>query len=150
MAAAHGLGTIGDADGARHLDRRWRRDAEPLVRAAALEAAAGAGPAPSSCWPLAVAGLVDRSWQVRVGVGRAGWPRRRPTSPCPGCSAAVDDRHADVRKAAVLALANWRDRPDVRDALEPATKDSDADVRGYARRNLRTVPSPGVDLAGIG
>ena len=35
-------------------------------------------------------------------------------------------------------------------AFVAATMDSDADVRGYARRNLRTIPSPGVDLAGIG
>ena len=51
-------------------------------------------------------------------------------------AAAVIDTHADVRKAAVITLAAWADRTEASDALERATKDIDADVRGYARRAL--------------
>ena len=67
---------------------------------------------------------------------------RRPDAGCeeevavPALLGATVDPHLDVRKAAVIALAGWTCRPDVRDALEAATKDSDADVRGYARRQL--------------
>lgn len=46
----------------------------------------------------------------------------------------LSDTHADVRKAAVIALTDDVDEPQVADALEVATKDVDADVRGYARR----------------
>ena len=123
-------------------------DADALVRAAALDSAAALG-CPEPLLSLALDGLVDRSWEVRVGSVR-GLAAAPAEVAVPRLLGRLDDRHADVRKAAVLALANWRDRPDVRDAFEAATKDSDADVRGYARRNLRTVPSPGVDLAGIG
>ena len=51
---------------------------------------------------------------------------------------AVEDPHADVRKAAVITLASWADRPEVAEAMERASKDSDADVRGYARRAMRS------------
>jgi len=49
---------------------------------------------------------------------------------------AVEDPSADVRKAAVITLSAWTDVPEVVTALELATKDGDADVRGYARRAL--------------
>jgi HEAT repeat protein len=54
----------------------------------------------------------------------------------PALLGATTDAHLDVRKAAVIALGGWTRRPDVREALDVATKDSDADVRGYARRQL--------------
>jgi len=41
-----------------------------------------------------------------------------------------------VRKAAVLSLMRWAGEPAARDALSVALKDSDADVRAYARRAL--------------
>ncbi|EUA32138.1 hypothetical protein I548_0912 [Mycobacterium intracellulare] len=41
-----------------------------------------------------------------------------------------------MRKAAVLSLTRWAAEPDARDALGIALKDSDADVRAYARRAL--------------
>jgi len=53
---------------------------------------------------------------------------------------ALADAHLDVRKAAVLSLTRWAGEPaahvGVRDALSLALKDSDADVRAYARRAL--------------
>ena len=36
----------------------------------------------------------------------------------------------------MISLAPWQHAPDVRDALERMAKDNDADVRGYARRQL--------------
>ncbi|PBJ64727.1 hypothetical protein BB737_16580, partial [Mycobacterium avium subsp. hominissuis] len=49
---------------------------------------------------------------------------------------ALGDAHLDVRKAAVLALTRWAGEPAARDALGIALKDTDADVRAYARRAL--------------
>jgi len=51
-------------------------------------------------------------------------------------AAAGSDPHADVRKAAVIALGSWSRHPGTAEALEAALADSDADVRGYARRAL--------------
>jgi len=55
----------------------------------------------------------------------------------PPLLSALGDTHADVRKAAVLSLAARTADPEVRDAVERATKDADADVRGYARRAVQ-------------
>jgi len=41
-----------------------------------------------------------------------------------------------VRKAAVLSLTRWVAEPAARDAIRISLKDSDADVRAYARRAL--------------
>jgi hypothetical protein len=41
--------------------------------------------------------------------------------------------HANVRKAAVAALAPMRAYPGVAQALHAAASDGDADVRAYAR-----------------
>ncbi|MFT4081926.1 MAG: fumarate reductase/succinate dehydrogenase flavoprotein subunit [Nocardioides sp.] len=133
VAAAHGLGTIGEAAAVPTLVR-LAGDSEPLVVAAALEATAGLA-CPSELARLCLAGLTSPAWQVRLGAARglAAEPGGASTQ---GLVEAIDDAHADVRKAVVIALAG-RGGADVRDALERATKDSDADVRGYARRALR-------------
>jgi hypothetical protein len=47
------------------------------------------------------------------------------------------DPHADVRKAAVIALAPRSCHPAAAAALRAAVDDSDADVRAYARRAAR-------------
>jgi uncharacterized protein (DUF849 family) len=47
--------------------------------------------------------------------------------------AAVSDPHANVRKAAVTALAPMRAYPEAAEALHTAASDGDADVRAYAR-----------------
>ena len=49
-------------------------------------------------------------------------------------SEAVRDPHADVRKAAVIALAPMSGHPAAAAALRAAAADGDADVRAYARR----------------
>jgi HEAT repeat protein len=133
VAAAHGLGTIGDQRAAEHLIG-LAGDPEPLVRAAALEAAAGLTGV-EELWRLAVVGADAPEWQVRVGAVR-GLATAPADVAVPPVAGAVTDVHADVRKAAVIALGAWADRPEAADALEQATKDTDADVRGYARRAL--------------
>jgi hypothetical protein len=51
----------------------------------------------------------------------------------------LDDPHLDVRKAAVLGLTRWAATEQAaQEALGIALKDSDADVRAYARRALAT------------
>ncbi|GAB3000775.1 fumarate reductase/succinate dehydrogenase flavoprotein subunit [Saccharothrix stipae] len=100
-------------------------DADPLVRAAALEAGAGFAELRA---PAALA-LADPGWQVRVG---AVWAVDRPDA----VVGALDDPNLDVRKAAVRVLAKWADRPEVVAALQGALDDSDADVRAYARQAL--------------
>ncbi|HJQ07758.1 MAG TPA: HEAT repeat domain-containing protein, partial [Nocardioides sp.] len=108
-------------------------DADLLVRAAALEAAAGLDD--TALAAAAADGIADPAWQVRTGAARglAGAPANLAA---PHLLTALGDDHLDVRKAAVIALRGFTDRADVRDGLEAATKDVDADVRGYARRIL--------------
>jgi HEAT repeat protein len=133
VAVAHGLGTIGALEGEETLARLVADD-DHLVRAAALEAGAGL-PAAAGWWERARTGLTAPEWQVRVGSVR-GLASAPPTEVAGAVAAMVDDPFADVRKAAVIALGAWTDRAEVVDALERATKDVDADVRGYARRAL--------------
>ena len=134
VAVAHGLGTIGSWDGTPALVE-LAADREALVRAAALEAAATLGP-DSGLVELCVAGAAAEEWQVRVGAAR-GLAAAPAETALPVLAAAVTDVHADVRKAAVIAITAWTGLSEADDALEVATKDSDADVRGYARRALR-------------
>ncbi|MGZ4534029.1 MAG: fumarate reductase/succinate dehydrogenase flavoprotein subunit [Nocardioidaceae bacterium] len=133
VAAAHGLGTIA-APAAREPLARLVGDADALVRAAALEAAAGLG-CPEPLLSLAVSGLRDPAWEVRVGAAR-GLAGASARSAVPALLDAVHDPHLDVRKAAVIALAPRAQDRQVAAALERAAKDSDADVRGYARHAL--------------
>ena len=58
-----------------------------------------------------------------------------------GLAQAVADTHLDVRKAAVLSLTRWAGEAAAHDALSTALKDSDADVRAYARRALESASS---------
>jgi HEAT repeat protein len=136
VAAAHGLGRLPAPLAAETL-LVLGTDDEPLVRAAALEASSGSG-GDEQLAQLCVTALADPAWQVRTGAARglAGGPGGVAV---PALLAALDDQHADVRKAAVISLAAWQHLTEVRDALERMAKDSDADVRGYARRQLQEV-----------
>jgi succinate dehydrogenase/fumarate reductase flavoprotein subunit/HEAT repeat protein len=133
VAVAHGLGTIGAPESAETLGRLVE-DADHLVRAAALEAGAGL-PAAARWWQTARPALTAPEWQVRVG-GVRGLATAPAEDVAGALAATIDDPFADVRKAAVIALGPWAARPEVAEALERATKDVDADVRGYARRAL--------------
>lgn len=92
---------------------------------------------------LLIREAVAPEWQVRVGAVR-GLTSATADQRVPVAVRALSDTHADVRKAAVIALTGDVDEAEVADALEVATKDVDADVRGYARRAIgasRRIPA---------
>lgn len=78
------------------------------------------------------------AWQVRVGAARA-LAGAAADFAVPRLTEALGDAHLDVRKAAVLSLTRLPGEPAIRDALGIALKDTDADVRAYARRALERV-----------
>ncbi|MEE6177509.1 fumarate reductase/succinate dehydrogenase flavoprotein subunit [Mycobacterium sp. 050134] len=131
IAAAGGLATLG---GGKDAVRALIADPDPLVRAAALTALGQLG-----CDAADIASIESAlrapAWQIREGAARAlaGAPADLAV---PRLAEALDDAHLDVRKAAVLSLTRWAEHPAARDALGVALKDSDADVRAYARRAL--------------
>lgn len=166
--AARGIGAIGLPGGAPAV-ARLAADPDPLVRAAALEASAGLGPAlyrepgsgsgsgsgsgfdagvgsVSGFGETAVRALADPAWEVRVGAAR-GLAAADPGMAAGPLVAALGDPHLDVRKAAVLSLSAWAARQDVAAALRGALGDSDADVRAYARRALESAAP--ADAAGV-
>lgn len=111
-------------------------DPDPLVRAAALAALGEVG-----CGDADIAAVEtargESAWQVRVGAARA-LAGARAAVAVPRLTVALEDAHLDVRKAAVLGLTRWAaSEVAARDALSLAVKDSDADVRAYARRALQ-------------
>ncbi|BAJ29128.1 MULTISPECIES: fumarate reductase/succinate dehydrogenase flavoprotein subunit [Kitasatospora] len=128
VAVGEGLGAVGSPTAAPTL-ARLAADPDPLVRAGALTGAAALGGA-------GLADLAERpdpAWQVRkaaAGVlGAAGrWP---------ALAALAADGNADVRKAAVRALAAGTAEPAVEAALRERLADGDADVRAYARLALK-------------
>jgi succinate dehydrogenase/fumarate reductase flavoprotein subunit/HEAT repeat protein len=137
VAAAHGFGTVGDPAAASALHRLITDD-DPLVRAAAWQAAAPIG-CPGPLPSLAVDALTDPAWQVREGAAKA-LAAAPPEVAVPALLTAATDPNLDVRRAAIRALATWPVHPDVVTALHTAaTADPDADVRAWARR-ARTVP----------
>jgi succinate dehydrogenase/fumarate reductase flavoprotein subunit/HEAT repeat protein len=131
IAAAAGLATLrGGADAVSALVA----DPDPLVRAAALAALAELGCGQDDFADVEKA-LRAAAWQVREGAARA-LSGAAAELAVPRLSEALADAHLDVRKAAVLSLTRWAGEPAARDALGIALKDSDADVRAYARRAL--------------
>jgi succinate dehydrogenase/fumarate reductase flavoprotein subunit/HEAT repeat protein len=141
-ASAHGAGGNGAGAGGGRVDvaavlDRLAGDTDPLVRAAALTAAAALG-CPPPLAARALAGLADPAWQVRAGAVRALQGAGAGQSAGPLVTAAGDP-HADVRKAAVIALGGWATEPSVAAALTARLEDRDADVRAYARRALSAV-----------
>ncbi|WP_448504455.1 HEAT repeat domain-containing protein [Mycolicibacterium thermoresistibile] len=135
ITVANGLAVL--RTGVDHI-RAMVADRDPLVRAAALAALGAIGCAEPDI-PQVLAALREPAWQIRVGAVKA-LAGAAPADAVPALAAALDDAHLDVRKAAVLSLLRWAGTdPAARDALEIALKDSDADVRAYARRAL----SPG-------
>jgi succinate dehydrogenase/fumarate reductase flavoprotein subunit/HEAT repeat protein len=132
IAVANGLSTLRTGVDAV---RRLVGDGDPLVRAAALAALGAVG-----CGDEDLAGvrraLTESAWQVRVGAVRA-LEGAAPAVAVPALSAALTDRHLDVRKAAVLTLTRWAAvEPAAQEALKLALEDGDADVRAYARQAL--------------
>ena len=112
-------GTGGGRPRTRHDRHRRRRraadrlagDAEPLVRAAALEASAGTVRRARSCGGSRSPGSTPPSGRSASGAARGLARGAAPRCAVPPLVSAVADPHADVRKAAVIALAGRTDRP---------------------------------------
>lgn len=135
IAAAAGLATLAAvAAPASRAVRGLVADTDPLVRAAGLAALGELGCGHDDYTAVKQA-LRAPAWQVREGAARALAGAAADVA-VPLLSEALSDAHLDVRKAAVLSLTRWAGEPDARDALGIALKDSDADVRAYARRAL--------------
>ncbi|EXU65916.1 oxidoreductase [Streptomyces sp. PRh5] len=82
----------------------------------------------------AVAALGDAAWQMCKGAATA-LSSAAPGMGVPALARAVADPHADVRKAAVLALLPLAEQePAAREALSSVRSDPDADVRAYAAK----------------
>ncbi|MFJ2201576.1 HEAT repeat domain-containing protein [Streptomyces violaceusniger] len=83
----------------------------------------------------AVAALGDSAWQVRKGAATA-LSAAASELGVPALARALSDAHADVRKAAVLALLPLAERGvgAAREALSSVRSDPDADVRAYAAK----------------
>ncbi len=129
VRVARGLGTIGKPSEAL---AELADDPDPLVRAAALESSGATG---SPLTARAVRALEDPAWQVRVGAARC-LGASAPEEAAGPLAGAAADHNLDVRKAVVLALTPWADRPEITATLRAALSDTDADVRAYARRAL--------------
>ncbi len=134
IAAAAGLATL--HDGAAAVSALVA-DPDPLVRAAALAALGELGCSADE-FAVVEKALQAPAWQVRQGAVRAlaGAVAEVAVPAISALAHAVADTHLDVRKAAVLSLTRWAGEATARDALGTALKDSDADVRAYARRAL--------------
>ncbi|OBA81276.1 fumarate reductase/succinate dehydrogenase flavoprotein subunit [Mycobacterium sp. 1164966.3] len=131
IAAAAGLATLrAGADTVSVLVG----DPDPLVRAAALAALGELG-CDAVDFAVVERALQAPAWQVREGAARA-MSGAAPEQAIPRLAQALGDPHLDVRKAAVLSLTRWAGEPAAADALRIALKDSDADVRAYARHAL--------------
>jgi succinate dehydrogenase/fumarate reductase flavoprotein subunit/HEAT repeat protein len=133
VAVAGGIGTIGDPSGASVLER-LAQDADVLVQAAALEAAARLG-TPQPLADRAIAALAHPAWQVRHGAAQALGGANAETAKS-ALIEALQDPHLDVRKAATRSLTTWAGDSEAAAALESALTDPDADVRAFARRAL--------------
>ncbi|MEU6364874.1 fumarate reductase/succinate dehydrogenase flavoprotein subunit [Streptomyces sp. NPDC046931] len=135
VAVAKALGNLAGAASAGGTLEELIEDPDVLVRAAALEALASAGCA-SAPAARAVRALADAAWQVRAGAATALSAADAEVA-VPALAKTLGDANADVRKAAVLALARHAPADeDAREALATAVTDSDADVRAYAGRAL--------------
>ncbi|MGW1889277.1 fumarate reductase/succinate dehydrogenase flavoprotein subunit [Streptomyces sp. NPDC002004] len=134
-AAANAPGPEPEPDPVLLTLDRLAHDADPLVRGAAFEAFAATG-CPERLAEAAVLALGDPAWQVRAGSATA-LGAAAPSAAVPALAKTLGDPNADVRKAAVLALARHAAAaPDAGAALATAVTDTDADVRAYASRAL--------------
>jgi succinate dehydrogenase/fumarate reductase flavoprotein subunit/HEAT repeat protein len=144
VAVAEGLASLSGSSVAIQAVERLAADADPLVQAAAFKAAGPLGcPPPLDALAAAAIGSAA-AWEVRTGAAQA-LAGAGPDLAVPPLAAALSDPHADVRKAAVIALAGMGEHPAAAAALRAAAADPDADVRAYARKikgTERTVASP--------
>lgn len=131
VAVAEGLARLGSADGLEHL----LADHDPVVRLAALDAAASLG-LPAVLVPRAALSLTHAGWQVRERAVRT-LAASSAEQAVGHLVRALRDPVVDVRRSAVRALERWADRhPRALAALTDALSDSDPGVRTQARWSL--------------
>ncbi|MCW2912058.1 MAG: repeat protein [Actinomycetia bacterium] len=130
VAVAEGLGGLGTQVGITALEQLIT-DHDPVVRMAALEAAAELG-VPEALSGRVVTAVAHVSWQVRRRAAMALGAASPDISINP-LIRALNDRIVDVRRAAVQSLERWADRPEVTQALTEALSDPDPGVRTQVR-----------------
>jgi HEAT repeat protein len=163
IAVARGLTSSRPADKAEVIEclLALTEDADPLVRAAALEAASELGVVALLDATVLAASAADPVWQVRKGAALALGAAAAPgpgAGPMPGLAAGSMDRvqlhstlirlsrdsNADVRRAAVLGLLPLgHDDPAIAGALAASRTDPDADVRAFAAAGSRLAQPSG-------
>lgn len=133
VAVAQGLACVGPAQ-VRVLETLGQliTDHDPVVRMAALDAAADLG-LPEPLGERAAESISHPSWQVRM---RAAHALGAGTSEVaiPPLVEALRDRIVDVRRAAVESLGQWAaEHPEVITTLTESLNDPDPGVRTRAR-----------------
>lgn len=133
-AVAEGLARLATPAGTAVLDHLLA-DHDPVVRMAALDAAAELG-VPERLAARVAAAVTHPGWQVRrraaLALGAAA-----PETAIPPLVHALRDRIVDVRRAAVQSLEQWAaDHPRALTALTEALADPDPGVRTQARWSL--------------
>ncbi|MEW2357413.1 HEAT repeat domain-containing protein [Spirillospora sp. NPDC029432] len=131
VAVADGLARLGGTAGLPALEDLLA-DHDPVVRMAALDAAAALG-VPEPLAGRVVTGIVHTGWQVRRRAALA-LAEAAPEIAVRPLIRALRDETVDVRRAAVQSLERWAgDRPEVVVALTEALTDPDPGVRTQAR-----------------
>ncbi|MFB4316802.1 HEAT repeat domain-containing protein [Actinomadura sp. 21ATH] len=131
VAVAGGLARLADPAGLPALEDLLA-DHDPVVRMAALDAAAELG-VPEPLAGRVVTGVVHAGWQVRRRAVLA-LAEAAPEVAVRPLVRALRDEIVDVRRAAVQSLERWAaDRPEVVTALTEALSDPDPGVRTQAR-----------------
>jgi HEAT repeat protein len=131
VAVAEGLARLARPAGLPALESLLA-DHDPVVRMAALDAAAELG-VPEPLEGRVVISIAHSSWQVRRRAAFA-LAEADPDTAVQPLVGALRDRIVDVRRAAVQALEQWSsDRPEVVTALTEALTDPDPGVRTQAR-----------------
>ncbi|WP_051301325.1 HEAT repeat domain-containing protein [Actinomadura rifamycini] len=134
VAVADGLARLAHPAGLPALTRLLA-DHDPVVRTAALDAAAALRPS----GPLAdavAAALDDPNRQIRRHAAAA-LAQAPPDAAIPPLVRALHDPTVDVRRAAIRALAPWTPtHPEAHRALTEALNDPDPGLRAQARRSL--------------
>lgn len=132
VAVAEGLGRLARPSGLPALEHLLA-DHDPVVRMAALDAAAALG-VPEPLAGRVVTALTHPSWQVRRRAALALGAADDAETAVPPLLRALRDRIVDVRRAAVQSLERWAShRPDVLTALTEALADPDPGVRTQVR-----------------
>ncbi|WP_141577606.1 HEAT repeat domain-containing protein [Actinomadura sp. WMMA1423] len=134
VAVAEGLARLARPSGLPALEHLLA-DHDPVVRIAALDAAADLG-VPEPLEGRVVTAIAHANWQVRRHAVRA-LAEARPEVAVQPLVKALRDRTVDVRRAAVQALEQWAtDLPEVVTALTETLADPDPGVRTQARWSL--------------